>query len=275
MLEELKQWLIRFVPIELADLYLSAFEAFADLEENGAEIEFELRWKERDMTFSGDLLDDLRGILQAGTQKILREHGILFNSTTTLDLEVKAVESLIWLNLTDEDDKVMEIFSLDVSPEDRVAELFQYVNGDSLTRWTDVIESVNEMFIEKVLADHGDVKLIEDESVDYDLEGLTRYESKFINRLYRKALEVGINPGAMTAEQLVQMFDEDLNRFCPFSPREAAIDLAGLVLFAKGEKKNLSMQAGLVAEKVYGDIDFLRALKAQLQQVFGEIRYYG
>jgi hypothetical protein len=86
------------------------------------------------------------------------------------------------------------------------------------------------------------------------------------------AIARGISVGA---EQLVQMFDEDLNRFCPFSPREAAIDLAGLVLFARGEKKNLSMQAGLVAEKVYGDIDFLRALKAQLQQVFGEIRYYG
>lgn len=275
MLEQLREWLERFVPLEQVDLYLTAFENLSELNDHAAELEFGLLWNEKDRIYSGEMLEALKSILYVGTTKLLKAHGIFFTPETQLNLLVKAIEAIIWLNVTDEHDLVINMFDTDESDKEKVAKLFQYVNNDSLEQWQDSISSVSSLFVERVLNDHHETRIINEESSNYDLTYLTRYDVKFQNRLYRRAVEGGANPGVIDPVTLVEMFRDQLNLFCPFDPQQAAIDIAGLVLFSDIEQKNLAKQSGVLAERLYSDIGFLQAVKAQLGQVFGEIQIYG
>ena len=275
MLDELKSWLELFVPIEVVDLYITAFEDFQDIGELGAETEFGLLWNEKDRLYNGTMLESLKTILVAGATDILRKHGIFFTQDTSLPLLVKAVESLIWLNNTSDHDDILNIFSSDIADVDKVAELFRYVNNDSLEMWQDSLKEVSQLFIQKVLDEQSETHSITPTYSEYDMSVLTRYDVKFQNRVYRKALEFGANPGIIPAPTLLEMFRDHLSAFCPFSPRDAAIDIAGLVIFSDMPQKNLAKESGLMAEKLYADVAFLTALKVQLGQVFGEIGIYG
>ncbi len=275
MLDELRIWLEQIVPLEQVDLYVTAFEDLRDINDLSAETEFCLLWQEKDRIYGGELLDSLRAILNTGARKALRSHGIFFTEETNISLLTKALEGIIWLNNTEDSDEVVKIFSGDYTDRDKLAILFQYVNNDSLEIWQDSITDVSQLFIARVLEDHSETRIIHEEFSNYDLSALTRYEVKFQNRLYRKAVELGANPGVIDAVTLLEMFREQLSQWSPFSPREAAIDIAGLVLFSDLEQKNLSKQAGLLAERFYTDAGFMQALNAQLGQVFGEIQIYG
>lgn len=275
MLDELRIWLEQIVPLEQVDLYVTAFEDLRDINDLSAETEFCLLWQEKDRIYGGELLDSLRAILNTGARKALRSHGIFFTEETNISLLTKALEGIIWLNNTEDSDEVVKIFSGDYTDKDKLAILFQYVNNDSLEIWQDSITDVSQLFIARVLEDHSETRIIHEEFSNYDLSALTRYEVKFQNRLYRKAVELGANPGVIDAVTLLEMFREQLSQWSPFSPREAAIDIAGLVLFSDLEQKNLSKQAGLLAERFYTDAGFMQALNAQLGQVFGEIQIYG
>ena len=275
MLDELRIWLEQIVPLEQVDLYVTAFEDLRDINDLSAETEFCLLWQEKDRIYGGELLDSLRAILNTGARKALRSHGIFFTEETNISLLTKALEGIIWLNNTEDSDEVVKIFNGDYTDKDKLAILFQYVNNDSLEIWQDSITDVSQLFIARVLEDHSETRIIHEEFSNYDLSALTRYEVKFQNRLYRKAVELGANPGVIDAATLLEMFREQLSQWYPFSPREAAIDIAGLVLFSDLEQKNLSKQAGLLAERFYTDAGFMQALNAQLGQVFGEIQIYG
>lgn len=275
MLDELRIWLEQIVPLEQVDLYVTAFEDLRDINDLSAETEFCLLWQEKDRIYGGELLDSLRAILNTGARKALRSHGIFFTEETNISLLTKALEGIIWLNNTEDSDEVVKIFSGDYTDKDKLAILFQYVNNDSLEIWQDSITDVSQLFIARVLEDHSETRIIHEEFSNYDLSALTRYEVKFQNRLYRKAVELGANPGVIDVVTLLEMFREQLSQWYPFSPREAAIDIAGLVLFSDLEQKNLSKQAGLLAERFYTDAGFMQALNAQLGQVFGEIQIYG
>jgi len=275
MLEELRSWLESFVPLEQVDLFLTSFENFRDINDLSAETEFSLLWEEHDRIYSGEMIDSLKTILYVGAVKILRSHGIFFTEETSLVLLNKAIEAILWLNNTDDHDDITRIFSEDISDNAKFAELCQFVNNDSLELWQDSIVNVSSLFCEKVLIDHTETRVINDESSDYDISALTRYDVKFQNRMYRRALELGANPGVIDPVTLVEMYRAELGQWCPFDPREAAIDLAGLVLFSDIEQKNLAKQSGLLAERIFSDISFLQAIKSQLAQVFGEIKIYG
>ena len=226
MLDELRIWLEQIVPLEQVDLYVTAFEDLRDINDLSAETEFCLLWQEKDRIYGGELLDSLRAILNTGARKALRSHGIFFTEETNISLLTKALEGIIWLNNTEDSDEVVKIFSGDYTDKDKLAILFQYVNNDSLEIWQDSITDVSQLFIARVLEDHSETRIIHEEFSNYDLSALTRYEVKFQNRLHRKAVELGANPGVIDAATLLEMFREQLSQWCPFSPREAAIDIA-------------------------------------------------
>lgn len=275
MLEELRSWLERFVPLEQVDLYITSFENFSDINDLSAETEFTLLFQEKDRIYSGEMLESLKSILYVGAVKILKAHGIFFTEESQLNLLIKAIEALIWLNNTGEHDDVVRIFTDECSDVEKVANLFQFVNNDYIDTWLDSITNVSQLFIEKVLDDHSETRIITDEISNYDLGPLTRYDVKFQNRLYRTLTEAGANPGVIDPVTIVEMYREQLSRWCPFDPREAAIDIAGLIIFSDAEQKNLAKQSGLLAERLYSDVSFLQAVKSQLGQVFGEIQIYG
>lgn len=275
MLEELRAWLEKFTPLEKVDLYITAFEDLRDINELGAETEFTLLWQEKDRLYNGDLIDSLYAILLTGCKKCLCNHGIFFDQETALPQYVKAVEGLIWLNNTEDHDAIVNIFNEDVSDKDKLANLFQYVNNDSLEKWQDQITDVSALFIERVLTDHSETRIITEERSNYDLTILTRYDVKFQNRIYRQAVELGANPGILDPITLLEMFRDKLSAWAPFSPRDAAIDLVGLMVFSSMEQKNMAKQTGALAERLYGDAGFLMGLKSQISQVFGEIQVYG
>ena len=275
MLEELRAWLEKFTPLEMVDLDITAFENLRDINELGAETEFVLLWQEKDRLYNGDMIDALYTILVTGCKKCLCNHGIFFNIETTLPQYVKAVEGLIWLNNTEDHDAIVQIFDEDISDKDKLANLLQYVNNDSLEKWQDLITDVSQLFIERVLTDHSETRVIPEERSNYDLSMLTRYDVKFQNRLYRQAVELGANPGVLDPITLLEMFRDKLSSWAPFSPREAAIDLAGLVIFSSIEQKNMAKQTAVFAERFYTDAGFMMELKSQISQVFGEIQVYG
>ena len=275
MLEELRNWMEGFLPLERVDLYISAFEDLRDINELGAEIEFHLLWQEKDRLYNGNLIDSLHTILIAGCKKCLSNHGIFLDAETTLPMYVKAVEGLIWLNNTEEHETIVSFFTEEVSDKDKVANIFQYVNNDSLERWQDAITDVSQLFIQRVLEDHYETRLITEERSTYDLSALTRYDVKYQNRAYRQALELGANPGVIDPITLLEMFRDKLSSWCPFSPQDAAIDMVGLVLFSSVEQKNLVKLTCELAERFYTDVGFLMALKSQISQTYGEIQIYG
>ena len=131
------------------------------------------------------------------------------------------------------------------------------------------------MFIERVLTDHSETRIITEERSSYDLTILTRYDVKFQNRIYRQAVELGANPGILDPITLLEMFRDKLSAWAPFSPRDAAIDLVGLMVFSSMEQKNMAKQTGALAERLYGDAGFLMGLKSPISQVIGEIQVYG
>lgn len=275
MLEELRGWLEMFTPLERVDLFISAFEDLRDINELGAEVEFTLIWQDKDNIYNGYLIDSIQTILTVGCKKCLANHGIFLNEETTLTQYVKAVEALIWLNNTNDHDAIVKIFDEDVSDKDKLANLFQYVNNDSLDRWVDTIDNVSQLFIENVLNDHSETRVITEERSQYDLIALTRYEVKFQNRLHRNAIELGANPGVLDPITLLEMFRENLTKWAPFSPRDAALDMVSLMLFSNANQKNLSKETGLLAERFYSDVSFLMALKSEISKVYGEIQIYG
>lgn len=275
MLEELRLWLEKFLPLDRVDLYLSAFEALEDLNDLGAATEFSLLWQEKEKLYNGEMISSLHQILTVGTRKSLANHGIFLVEETSLPFYVKAVESIVWLNNTDDHDAVIQIFDTDESNVTKIATLFQYVNNDSLTQWEELVENVSDLFITKVLEDHYETRIIHNVEQQYDLGLLTRYDIKFQNRLYRQAVELGANPGLLDPVSLIEMFREQLSNWMPFSPRDAAIDLVGLVIFSSAEQKNLVKQTALLSERLYTDVGFLMALKSQISQVYGEIQVYG
>ena len=275
MLEELRSWLERFVPLERVDLIITAFEDLRDINELGAETEFVLLWQEKERLYNGDMLDALNAILITGCKQCLCHHGIFFNAETTLHQYVKAVEGLIWLNNTDDHAAIVNIFDQDVSDKDKFALLLEFVNNDSLEKWQDSITDVSSLFIERVLQDHSETRIITEERSNYDLSLLTRYDVKFQNRLYRQAVELGANPGVLDPITLIEMFRDKLSQWAPYSPRDAAVDLAGLVIFSSADQKNLVKITAELAERLYTDAGFMMALKSQLGQVYGEIQVYG
>lgn len=275
MLEELQEWMIKFLPLEQVDLFITAFEDLRDINELGAETEFTLLWQEKDRLYNGDLIDSLRTMLTVGCKKCLSNHGIFFTPETTLHQYVKAVEGLIWLNNTDEHDIVVGFFDVDLSDKDKLANLLQYVNNDSLEKWQDHITSVSQLFIERVLTDHSETRIITEERSTYDLTLLTRYDVKFQNRLYRQVVELGGNPGVLDLVTLIEMFRDKLSTWVPFSPRDAAIDLVGLAVFSDMEQKNMVKQTIAEIERLYTDAGFIMELKSQIGQIFGEIQVYG
>lgn len=275
MLEELRSWLEKFTPLEMVDLFITAFEDLRDINELGAETEFALLWQEKDRLYNGDLIDSLHTILLTGCKKCLCNHGVFFNEETTLPQYVKAVEGLIWLNNTEDHEAIVNIFNEDVSDKDKLASLFQYVNNDSLEKWQDALTDVSQLLIERILIDHNETRIITEDRSEYDLSTLTRYDVKFQNRLYRTAVEFGANPGIMDPITLLEMFRDKLSSWAPFSPRDAAIDLVGLVIFSSLDQKNLVKATVELSERFYTDAGFMMALKSQIGQVYGEIQIYG
>jgi hypothetical protein len=274
MLEELSNWLVGFLPLEQVDLYQSLFENLRDLEDPSAETEFVLLWNQREGLYSGELLDSLRTILHVGARKALGNYGVVFRDETPLYVLSRAIEGILWIGNTEDKAIIDNILNMEISDNEKIARLFQYANGDSLELWMNHLAHVSSLLMENIQEDINTVTEMTGLDDFFDLTYLTRFEIKYKNNLYRKAIDLGIAAGTLSADNLIHCFLEQISTFIPFSPTDVAESIVGLVLFSDAPKGTWLATARSQVGSLTADESFKQALLLEISKTLAGIQIY-
>lgn len=275
MLDQINEWLVGYTTLEMADVISSGLEAVFELGDQGAIDELTMLWQQAgDMLYS-DLLDQLRGLVSGSLSNKLAEIGVILSSEIQLPLLVQSAEAMLWVNLTEEHDVVVNLLSDTSDATYRIAMLFAHANTTQPERWDNLILDVSDEAIESILELHTNTSEIADEKVELDLSKIMTFDLKYPETLMRRALDTGWAPKMHDLKTLTEAYSKELIKYCPNDAKAAAINLAGLTILSDVDDKQIVLSAKVIAEEIFPDVDFLRAVRMQLPQILGGVKIYG
>lgn len=273
MNSDFKEWLAKTVCPVKESAILGAFSAVRSLGETGLDIEFSLYWSSLEEVSSGEILNDIYTMCQAGLNKVILAHGVEFECSD-ISKATKFLNVLRMLNDTSDHDAVMQILETD-EPDNamKLALIVEYFRGENHMSWRPHIQRVNDSFIERAIEHHDKPDLVSADMF-YLKDQIREFTLIYPGRMLGDALRAGYAPNT-PLDYLIANFKKRLIDLAPNNPVDAGLELFGLAILSATSKDGLMAIVVAKLEELYIDIDFVTKVRAELVKIFAEMKLNG
>lgn len=278
MFEELRIFLVDNTTKEEIDLVERAFVVFDDLYPPNIRDKFELILFTQDesLSYTGHTLDEVIKLVSFYLTQILTEHSIFVNDEISLNRLVTIIEALMDIQHFEDIDTINNILNLDISKEEKLAEILALVcdldTADILIDIEEVSDSLLDRLKEHSNESTNDTSL----EVETDISSYVTTIKDYIKFLQTDDLTVvclikdGLKPG-YEFQTYASMIGRD---FESLDPKRAARELMAMALISVDGNKNPKSIVSSHIDKLISDFRLITKVDIELTNLLLEYQIY-
>lgn len=226
-----------------------------------------------------DMLDEVQSFIEEGVDYIADEIGLDF-ADIDLDQKLLVLETLKQAETFEDSETIVRLFENDSSLQERITDVLAFVAGRDWSVFSDLIEDVSKDLLTALYGMHLNVKEAQEEitfvhrtkEIDRILAYIKKYPGTILERGVR---ESGYRPGL----PLRPIFNGHIHELRDFAtnddPKNAAINIVGLLLVTNVPLVKLSDLARALSENIFKNTIFISKVNTEINIIASEVTANG
>ena len=230
---------------------------------------------------SEDIIMQIQTLIEENLDILILNHGIVLQGATVKD-KIAILEAISMIEDFDDMERVYFLINDDTTDNDerdRFLEVISYVSGIPLHVYDPYVWSVHNSFLERIsktaeakLTDF-DYELLEPPSLER-IELFKKYLTTYGRGAHSLAMAAGFRMNINFNFLLDQMVN-DIQQLEPMDPKQAAIEIIGLMLLSDIKTEEMRKRGNEVVASIYTNASFKTSTLSLMAAVFAEVGING